>query len=81
MEPLSEPILCVNCNQTALVLGGSVASAVPPDIFLNNSNAFVPLQADTVKTLGSILAPALCPSALSSKFRIAVFLYGPSGTL
>jgi len=80
MEPLNEPILRVNCNQTALVLGGSVASALPPDLFVNNSNDMMPLQADTMKTLASILAPTLCPSALSSKFRVSVFLYGPSGT-
>lgn len=80
MEPLNEPILRVNCNETALVLGGSMASAIPPDLFVGNSYEPMPIQADTVKTLTSVLAPTLCPSALSSKFRVAVFLYGPSGT-
>ena len=80
MEPLNEPILRVSCGQTALVLGGSVASAFPPDLFVNNSNDMMPSQADTVKTLASILASTLCPSSLSSKFRVSVFLYGPSGS-
>lgn len=79
MEPLNESILCVNCNQTALVLGGSATSAVPPDILVGNFNELMPLQGDTVNLLASILAPTLCPSALSSKFRVAVFLYGPAG--
>ncbi|XP_020269386.1 peroxisome biogenesis protein 6, partial [Asparagus officinalis] len=79
MEPLNEPILRINCNQTALVLGGSVASAVPPDLFVNTFHESMPLQADTVRKLASILAPTLCPTSLSSRFRVAVFLYGPSG--
>ncbi|XP_077244463.1 peroxin 6 [Tasmannia lanceolata] len=79
MEPLNEPILRVNCNETALVLGGSVASAVPPDLFIGDSKDFVPLQRDVVKILATILTPSLCPSALSSKFRVSVLLYGRAG--
>ncbi|GAV83366.1 LOW QUALITY PROTEIN: AAA domain-containing protein, partial [Cephalotus follicularis] len=79
MEPSEEVILRVNRNQTALVLGGSVASAVPPDLLIAGSKSFAPLQADTVKMLASILTPPLCPSALSSKFRVAVLLYGLTG--
>nr|XP_010907043.1 peroxisome biogenesis protein 6 isoform X1 [Elaeis guineensis] len=79
MEPLNESILRVNCNQTALVLGGSATCAIPPDILIGNYNELMPLQGDSVKLLASILAPTLCPSALSSKFRVAVFLYGPAG--
>lgn len=79
MEPINESVLRVNCNETALVLGGSAASAIPPDILVGNRDQLMPLQGDTVKLLASILAPTLCPSALSSKFRVAVFLYGPAG--
>ncbi|XP_043720572.1 peroxisome biogenesis protein 6 [Telopea speciosissima] len=79
MEPVDVPILRVNCNQTALVLGGSIPAAVPPDLLVCGSKGFVPLQGDTVKSLASILTPPLCPSALSSKFRVAVLLYGLAG--
>lgn len=78
-EPVDEPIFRVNCNQTALVLGGSVASAVPPDLLIDDSKVFMPLQGDVVKILASVLAPPLCPSVLSSKFRVAVLLYGLTG--
>nr|XP_009405393.1 PREDICTED: peroxisome biogenesis protein 6 [Musa acuminata subsp. malaccensis] len=79
MEPSDEPILCVNCNQTALVLGGSAASSIPPDRFIGSSNDFTPLHVETVKKLTSILAPAICPSALLSRFRVSVFLSGNPG--
>ncbi|XP_004309704.1 PREDICTED: peroxisome biogenesis protein 6 [Fragaria vesca subsp. vesca] len=79
MEPLDKPILRVNRSQTALVLGGSVSSAVPPDLLIAGQKGFVPLQGDTVKMLASILTPLLCPSALSSKFRVSVLLYGLAG--
>ncbi|XP_074562035.1 peroxisomal ATPase PEX6-like [Curcuma longa] len=79
MEPLDELILRVNCNQTTLVLGGSVASAIPPMGLIANYDEFKPIHVETVKTLTSILIPALCPSALLSKFRVAVFLYGSAG--
>ncbi|XP_028119613.1 peroxisome biogenesis protein 6-like [Camellia sinensis] len=79
MEPSDEPVLRVNRMQTALVLGGSVPSAVPPDLLISKSKDFVPLQRDTVKILASILTPPLCPSALSSKFRVAVLLNGLPG--
>ncbi|KAM7495900.1 hypothetical protein LguiA_020314 [Lonicera macranthoides] len=79
MEPLDEPVVRVNRTKTALVLGGSVPSAVPPDLLIDRSKDFMPLQGDTVKILASILTPPLCPSALSSKFRVAVLLYGLPG--
>lgn len=81
MEPSDEPILKVNRTRTALVLGGSVPSAVPPDLLISGPRGFVPLQGDTVKILASILTPPLCPSALSSKFRVAVLLNGLPGAL
>lgn len=80
MEPSEEPILRVNRTRTALVLGGSVPSAVPPDFLVPRPRGSLPLQMSTVKTLASILMPPLCPSALSSKFRVAVLLYGLPGT-
>lgn len=79
MEPSDEIILRVNHTQTALVLGGTVPSALPPDLLIGGTKGFPPFQGDTVKTLASILSPPLCPSALSSKFRISVLLYGPAG--
>lgn len=79
MEPSDEPILRVNCSQTALVLGGSVSSSVPPDLLIAGQQGFAPLQEDTVKILASVLMPPLCPSALSSKFRVSVLLYGLAG--
>lgn len=79
MEPSDEPLLRVNRIQTALVLGGNVSSAIPPELLVPRFRSFVPLQGDTVNILGSILAPPLCPSALSSKFRVAVLLSGLSG--
>ncbi|KAK9280826.1 hypothetical protein L1049_003715 [Liquidambar formosana] len=79
MEPSDEPVLRVNRTQTALVLGGSVPSAVPPDLLIAGPKAFAPLQGDIVKNLASILTPPLCPSALSSKYRVAVLLYGLAG--
>ncbi|XP_068344876.1 peroxisomal ATPase PEX6-like isoform X2 [Pyrus communis] len=79
MEPSDESILRINHSQTALVLGGSVSSAVPPDLLIAGKQGFAPLQGDTVKILASILAPPLCPSALSSKFRVSVLLYGLAG--
>ena len=79
MEPSDEPVLKVNRTKTALVLGGSVPSAIPPDLLISKPNGFNPLQGDTVKILASILAPPLCPSALSSKFRVAVLLNGLPG--
>ncbi|KAM1058098.1 hypothetical protein COP1_031381 [Malus domestica] len=76
MEPSDDPSLRVNHSQTALVLGGSVSSSVPPDLWIAEQQGFAPLQGDTVKILASILTPPLCPSALSSKFRVSVLLYG-----
>ncbi|XP_058087306.1 peroxisomal ATPase PEX6 isoform X9 [Magnolia sinica] len=63
----------------ALVLGGSVASALPPDSLIGDSKVRMPLQGDVVKSLASVLTPPLCPSVLSSKFRVAVLLHGLAG--
>lgn len=79
MEPSDEAVLRVNHTETALVLGGSVPSDVPPDLLISGTKGFAPLHGDTVKILASILTPPLCPSALSSKFRVAVLLYGLAG--
>ncbi|KAJ8898828.1 hypothetical protein K2173_007253 [Erythroxylum novogranatense] len=81
MEPSDEAVLRVNHTQTALVLGGAVPSAIPPDLLIeeSKSSAESPLQRDTVKILGSIFTPSLCPSALFSKFRVAVLLHGVPG--
>ncbi|CAN0899019.1 Peroxisome biogenesis protein 6 [Linum grandiflorum] len=79
MEPSDEAFLRVNHARTALVLGGTACSALPPDLLIGLPKSHVPLQAETVKTLASILTPPLCPSALSSKFRVAVLLYGVAG--
>ncbi|CAI0447662.1 unnamed protein product [Linum tenue] len=79
MEPLDQAFLRVNCTRTALVLGGTVRSALPPDLLIGLPKNHRPLQADTVKILASIFTPTLCPSALSSKFRVAVLLHGLPG--
>ncbi|TYH05482.1 hypothetical protein ES288_A08G086500v1 [Gossypium darwinii] len=79
VEPSDEAILRVNRTQTALVLGGSVPSAVPPDLLISGSESVAPLQGDTVKILASILTPPLCPSPLSLKFRVSVLLHGLPG--
>lgn len=79
MEPSDEQVLKVNRSQTAVVLGASLPSAIPPDLLLDGQKGFAPLQGDTVKTLASILTPPLCPSALSSKFRVAILLSGLTG--
>lgn len=79
MEPSDEPVLRVNKTLTALVLVGNSQSALPPDLLVAGPEGPVPLQRDTVRILASILAPTLCPSALSSKFRVSVLLYGLAG--
>lgn len=79
MEPSDEPVLRVNKTLTALVLVGSSPSPLPPDLLVAGKEGPVPLQRDIVKTLASILTPTFCPSALSSKFRVSVLLYGLAG--
>lgn len=79
MEPSDEPVLRVNSSQTALVLGGAAPSAILPYNLLHSSLDQIPLQGETAKTLSSVIAPAICSSDLSSRFRVALFLYGPSG--
>ncbi|KAE8660620.1 Peroxisome bioproteinsis protein 6 [Hibiscus syriacus] len=79
VEPSDETILRVNHTQTALVLGGSVPSAVPPDLLISGAKNFAPLQEDTVKILASILTPPLCRLPLSLKFRVSVLLHGLPG--
>lgn len=80
MEPSEEPVLRVNRHQTALVLGGVVPSAIPPDPLIPQSKSVFPLQDDVVLALASILAPTLCPSALSSRFRVSILLHGVAGS-
>ncbi|KAL4572100.1 hypothetical protein LXL04_018869 [Taraxacum kok-saghyz] len=79
MEPSNEPILTINRSQTALVLAASTPSAIPPDLLLSKPRDFAPLHQDTVKTLFSIITPTLCTSALSSKFRVCVLMFGLPG--
>ncbi|KAF8112900.1 hypothetical protein N665_0058s0001 [Sinapis alba] len=79
MEPSNERFLRVNHSQTALVLGGTVSSGLPPDLLVSRSMVPMPLQKDTVNVLASVLSPPLCPSALSSKLRVAVLLHGLPG--
>ncbi|KAG7025568.1 Peroxisome biogenesis protein 6 [Cucurbita argyrosperma subsp. argyrosperma] len=79
MEPSEEPVLRVSRTQTALVLGGSVCSALPPDLLVGLPRRLAPVQTNTVKLLASILTPPLCPSPLSSRYRISVLLYGMAG--
>ncbi|KAH6821775.1 peroxin 6 [Perilla frutescens var. hirtella] len=80
MEPSEEPVLRINRHQTALVLGGGVPSAIPPDPLIPQSKGVSPLQEDAVLALASILAPTLFPSALSSKFRVSILLHGVAGS-
>ncbi|XP_072970245.1 peroxisomal ATPase PEX6 [Typha angustifolia] len=79
MGPSDEPILRINSKETAFVLAGGVSSAIPPYDFVVSSRDLTPLQDETVKSLASVLAPTLYPPHISSRFRVSVFLYGPSG--
>ncbi|KAL6652023.1 hypothetical protein ACP70R_010948 [Stipagrostis hirtigluma subsp. patula] len=79
MEPSDEPILRVNCNQTALVLGGGASAAIPPYTFFATSGDSAPLHGEIVEHLASIIAPALCPSDILPKIKFSTFLFGPSG--
>ncbi|KAG2568805.1 hypothetical protein PVAP13_7NG400000 [Panicum virgatum] len=79
MEPSDEPILRVNCNETALVLGGAASAAIPPYSFFAASGDSLPLHGEIVEHLASIIAPALCPSDILTKIKFSTFIYGPSG--
>ncbi|PWZ45678.1 hypothetical protein Zm00014a_024597 [Zea mays] len=79
MEPSDEPILRVNCNETALVLGGAASAAIPPYSFFASSGNSVPLHSEVVEHLASVIAPALCPSDILPKIKFSTFLYGPPG--
>ncbi|EOA37395.1 hypothetical protein CARUB_v10011267mg [Capsella rubella] len=79
MEPSHERFLLVNHSQTALVLGGTVSSGLPPDLLVSRSKVPIPLQEDIVNILASVLSPPLCPSALASKLRVSVLLHGLPG--
>uniref|UniRef100_A0A0E0KV92 Peroxisomal ATPase PEX6 n=1 Tax=Oryza punctata TaxID=4537 RepID=A0A0E0KV92_ORYPU len=79
MEPSDEPVLRVNCNQTALVLGGGASASIPPYSLFASPGASVPLHSEIVEHLASIIAPALCPSNILPKVKFSTFLYGPSG--
>jgi peroxin-6 len=79
MEPSDEPVLRVNCNETALVLGGGASSSIPPYSFFDASRDSVPLHSEIVEHLASIIAPALCPSDILPKTKFSTFIYGPSG--
>jgi peroxin-6 len=79
MEPSDEPILRVNCNETALVLGGAASAAIPPYSFFAASGDSLPLHGEIVEHLASIIAPTLCPSDILPKIKFSTFIYGPSG--
>ncbi|XP_047067960.1 peroxisome biogenesis protein 6-like [Lolium rigidum] len=79
MEPSDDPILRVNCGQTALVLGGSASAPVPPCSFFAAYDDSVPLHGEIVEQLASIITPALCPSNILPRIKFSTFLYGPSG--
>lgn len=79
MEPSNEPILRVNRDQTALVLGGSASAPIPPCSFFSANDDSVPLHGEVVEQLASIIAPALCPSNILPRIKFSTFLYGPSG--
>ncbi|CAD6259580.1 unnamed protein product [Miscanthus lutarioriparius] len=78
IEPSDEPILRVNCNETALVLGGAASAAIPLYSFFAASGNSVPLHGEIVEHLASIIAPALCPLDILPKIKFSTFLYGPS---
>ncbi|XP_041999506.1 peroxisome biogenesis protein 6-like isoform X2 [Salvia splendens] len=80
MEPSEEPVLRINRHQTALVLGGGVPSAIPPDALIPQPKRVYHLQDDAVLALASIVAPTLFPSALSPKFRVSILLHGAAGS-
>uniref|UniRef100_A0A0D9ZQQ8 Peroxisomal ATPase PEX6 n=1 Tax=Oryza glumipatula TaxID=40148 RepID=A0A0D9ZQQ8_9ORYZ len=79
MEPSDEPVHRVNCNQTALVLGGGASASIPPYSLFASPGASVPLHSEIVEHLASIIAPAICPSNILPKVKFSTFLYGPSG--
>lgn len=79
MEPSDEPVHRVNCNQTALVLGGGASASIPPYSLFASPGASVPLHSEIVEHLASIIAPALCPSNILPKVKFSTFLCGPSG--
>lgn len=82
MEPAEEAVLRVNNTRTAFVLGGSVPSAVPPDLLSQQPMKSLPVQGSSiVKSLTSILLPPLCPPAVSAIYRFAVLLIGSEGKL
>lgn len=80
MEPATEPFLLVNCNQTALVLGDSVRSQLPP-LMLGPHVEKGPTAWMTpmVDQLARILAPSLHPDAPPLNLRTAVLICGPAG--
>ncbi|XP_073526287.1 uncharacterized protein [Phyllobates terribilis] len=77
MDPAEEMVLRVNCVKTALVLGGSVASALPPPLLVTRPVDIVPPQVETVKTLATLIVPKLIPSV--AKFKVVVLLNGLEG--
>lgn len=79
MEPESEPFLWVNCNQTALVLGSSVPSRVPPPLISGRSDRRpITWMVPVIEQLARVLAPPLS-NAPSLPLKTAVLLCGPAG--
>ncbi|AQK93058.1 D111/G-patch domain-containing protein [Zea mays] len=73
MEPLDEPILHVNCNETALVLGGAASAVIPPYSFFSSSGNSVPLHSEVVEHLASVIASAFSPSDILPNIKFSTF--------
>ena len=80
MEPETEPFLWVNSNQTALVIGNSVSSQLPPSLFMPDSS-IKPKSwvAPLIDQMTRLLAPCLHPNAPSLKLRTSILICGPAG--
>eukprot|EP00249_Psilotum_nudum_P020917 c27900_g1_i1 orf=315-3470(+) len=80
MEPSADAFLIVNRSHTALVLGGSVSSQLPPAFLMYHQEKRVtPLQSRSVCQLARLLGPFLHHWAPSLKLRTAVLMHGPAG--
>ena len=80
MEPETEPFLWVNSNQTALVIGNSVSSQLPPSLFMPDSSVKPKYWvAPLIDQMTRLLAPCLHPNAPSLKLRTSILICGPAG--
>jgi hypothetical protein len=80
MEPESEPFLWVNCKETALVIGNSICSQLPPSLFMPKlSMKPKPWISPMIDQVTRLLAPCLHPNAPSLKLKTAILICGPAG--